>query len=59
VNGAQPPAPLAFAPAPRLVLLPHEGHNYVARESLHRVAAEITAWLDKYVKPAAPAGSAE
>jgi dipeptidyl aminopeptidase/acylaminoacyl peptidase len=34
----------------RLVLLPHEGHAYCARETLHRVAAEITAWLDQHVR---------
>jgi dipeptidyl aminopeptidase/acylaminoacyl peptidase len=34
----------------RLVLLPHEGHVYHARESLLRVAAEITHWLEKHVK---------
>ena len=38
----------------RLVLLPYEDHGYRARESqLHR-AAEITNWLDKFVKTAAP-----
>ncbi len=39
----------------RLVLLPHEGHAYWARESLHRVAAEIHAWLEQHVRPAVPA----
>ncbi len=34
----------------RLVLLPHEGHAYWARESLHRVAAEINDWLDRHVR---------
>lgn len=38
----------------RLVMLPYEDHGYRARESqLHR-AAEITNWLDKFVKTAAP-----
>ncbi len=38
----------------RLVMLPFEDHGYRARESqLHR-AAEITNWLDKFVKTAAP-----
>lgn len=38
----------------RLVMLPHEGHGYAARESVEHVLAEMTAWLDRYVKPATP-----
>ena len=37
----------------RLVLLPHEAHNYEARESVETVLTEMTAWLDKHVKNAA------
>lgn len=36
----------------RLVMLPHEGHGYRARESLMHVAAEIANWLETHVKPA-------
>jgi dipeptidyl aminopeptidase/acylaminoacyl peptidase len=36
----------------RLVLLPHEGHRYVARESVLHVLAETRAWLDRHVKEA-------
>jgi dipeptidyl aminopeptidase/acylaminoacyl peptidase len=36
----------------RLVLLPHEGHRYAARESILQVLAEMQAWLDRYVKGA-------
>lgn len=39
----------------RLVMLPHEGHGYAARESVEHVLAEMTAWLDQYVKPTTPA----
>lgn len=42
----------------RLVMLPHESHGYRARESIMHMAAEITAWLDKYVKNAGPRYSA-
>lgn len=38
----------------RLVMLPYEGHGYAARESVEHVLAEMTAWLDRYVKPAEP-----
>ncbi len=47
----------------RLVMLPHESHGYRARESLMHMAAEMTAWLDTYIKNAptreeeTPAGS--
>ncbi len=34
----------------RLVMLPAEGHGYGARESIETVLAEMTAWLDRYVK---------
>jgi dipeptidyl aminopeptidase/acylaminoacyl peptidase len=34
----------------RLVLLPHESHGYLARESVHHVAAEMLEWADRYVK---------
>ena len=33
----------------RLVLLPHEGHSYLARESVLHQAWEISQWLDKYL----------
>lgn len=38
----------------RLVMLPHENHGYAARESVEHVLAEMTAWLDRYVKPTEP-----
>jgi dipeptidyl aminopeptidase/acylaminoacyl peptidase len=38
----------------RLVLLPGEGHEYAARESLETVIAEMTAWLERFVKKAGP-----
>jgi dipeptidyl aminopeptidase/acylaminoacyl peptidase len=38
----------------RLVLLPFEDHAYRARESQMHRAAEITNWLDKFVKTATP-----
>ncbi len=34
----------------RLVMLPHESHGYVARESIEHVLAEMIDWFDKYVK---------
>ncbi|MFH1569226.1 MAG: prolyl oligopeptidase family serine peptidase, partial [Gemmatimonadota bacterium] len=34
----------------RLVLLPHEGHAYQARESLLRVLGEMDEWLGRWVK---------
>lgn len=34
----------------RLVMLPHEGHGYRARESVLHVLAEMIEWFDKYVK---------
>ncbi len=38
----------------RLVMLPHESHGYRARESLMHMAAEMTSWLDTYVKEDPP-----
>jgi dipeptidyl aminopeptidase/acylaminoacyl peptidase len=35
----------------RYVQLPGESHGYTARESVGHTLAEMTAWLDKYVKP--------
>lgn len=35
----------------RLVLLPHEGHVYRARESLLHVMWEVEQWLEKYARP--------
>jgi dipeptidyl aminopeptidase/acylaminoacyl peptidase len=43
----------------RLVLLPFEDHGYSARESVFQVQAEMTEWLDKYVKNAPPRSEAE
>lgn len=40
----------------RLVMLPHESHGYVARESVEHVLYEMLTWFDKYVKNA-PAGA--
>jgi dipeptidyl aminopeptidase/acylaminoacyl peptidase len=34
----------------RLVLLPHEAHAYRARESVLETLAEMTEWLDRWVK---------
>ncbi|MCS6866267.1 MAG: prolyl oligopeptidase family serine peptidase [Gemmataceae bacterium] len=36
----------------RLVVLPHESHGYVARESIGHVLHEQIAWFDRYVKNA-------
>ena len=38
----------------RLVMLPHESHGYVARESVHHTLAEMIEWFDRYVKQAKP-----
>ena len=38
----------------RLVMLPHESHGYVARESIEHVLWEQIQWMDKYVKNAKP-----
>lgn len=37
----------------RLVFLPFESHGYVGRESVEHTLAEMIAWFDRYVKPAA------
>ncbi len=34
----------------RLVMLPYEGHSYQARESNLHVLAEMTEWLDRFLK---------
>jgi dipeptidyl aminopeptidase/acylaminoacyl peptidase len=34
----------------RYVVLPHESHGYVARESVEHTLYEMLAWFDKYVK---------
>ena len=34
----------------RLVMLPHESHGYVARESVEHTLYEMISWFDKYVK---------
>jgi dipeptidyl aminopeptidase/acylaminoacyl peptidase len=36
----------------RLVMLPHESHGYVARESVEHTLHEMISWFDKYVKNA-------
>jgi len=38
----------------RLVMLPHESHGYIARESVEHVLYEMLAWFDTYVKNAPP-----
>ena len=38
----------------RLVMLPYEGHGYLARESVEHVIYEMLDWFDKYVKRPAP-----
>ncbi len=38
----------------RLVMLPCEGHGYLARESVEHTIYEMLAWFDKYVKNAIP-----
>jgi dipeptidyl aminopeptidase/acylaminoacyl peptidase len=38
----------------RLLMLPHESHGYVARESVEHVLAETIAWFDAHVKNAGP-----
>jgi dipeptidyl aminopeptidase/acylaminoacyl peptidase len=38
----------------RLVMLPHEAHGYLGRESIEHVLYEMIAWFDKYVKNAPP-----
>ena len=43
----------------RLVMLPHESHGYRARESVMHTLAEMTEWLDAWVKNAGPRGASE
>ena len=38
----------------RLVMLPHESHGYIARESIEHTLYEMIQWLDKHVKNAPP-----
>ncbi|MFQ3651603.1 MAG: prolyl oligopeptidase family serine peptidase, partial [Gemmataceae bacterium] len=38
----------------RLVMLPHESHSYLGRESVEHALAEMLAWCDKHVKNAKP-----
>ena len=38
----------------RLVMLPHESHGYVARESVEHTLYEQMAWFDRHVKNAKP-----
>ncbi|MHC4826993.1 MAG: S9 family peptidase, partial [Planctomycetota bacterium] len=38
----------------RLVMLPHEGHGYLARESVEHVVWEMLDWFERYVKNAKP-----
>ena len=38
----------------KLVMLPYEGHDYHARESVSKSLSEMFAWFDKYVKNAEP-----
>jgi dipeptidyl aminopeptidase/acylaminoacyl peptidase len=43
----------------RLVILPHEGHGYLARESVLHVLAEEFGWLERWLKAAATHDSTE
>ena len=45
---------LPLAPPTRLLMLPHESHGYIARESVEHVLAETIAWFDVHVKNAGP-----
>jgi len=38
----------------RLVMLPHESHGYIGRESVEHVLYEMLSWFDRYVKNAPP-----
>jgi dipeptidyl aminopeptidase/acylaminoacyl peptidase len=38
----------------RLVMLPHESHGYIARESVMHALAEMIEWFDRFVKHAPP-----
>jgi dipeptidyl aminopeptidase/acylaminoacyl peptidase len=40
----------------RLVMLPHEGHGYLARESVMHVLAEELDWLRRWLGPGEPGG---
>ena len=42
----------------RHVVLPHEGHAYRARESVHHVVAEMLDWFGRYVRDGAASGAA-
>ena len=39
----------------RYVVLPHEAHGYLGRESVEHTLYEMISWFDKYVKNAQPA----
>lgn len=41
----------------RYVVLPHEAHGYIARESVLHTIYEMINWMDKYVKNAPPRNS--
>ena len=43
----------------RYVVLPHEAHGYRARESVLHTLAEMTEWMDRYVKNAPPRDPAD
>ena len=34
----------------RLVMLPHESHAYLGRESVEHTLYEMISWFDRYVK---------
>jgi len=34
----------------RLILLPHEGHIYVAHESVEHVLSEMVSWFERFLK---------
>ncbi|MGH8057726.1 MAG: alpha/beta hydrolase family protein, partial [Candidatus Entotheonellia bacterium] len=38
----------------RLVMLPHESHIYMARETVEHTLYEMVSWFDRYVKDAPP-----
>jgi dipeptidyl aminopeptidase/acylaminoacyl peptidase len=38
----------------RYVVLPHEAHGYLARESVEHTLYEMIAWFDRHVKHAPP-----
>jgi dipeptidyl aminopeptidase/acylaminoacyl peptidase len=38
----------------RLLMLPHESHGYIGRESVEHVLAETVGWFDAHVKNAGP-----